>query len=345
MNSLQPIGPVMIDLGGTSVTVEENEKLKHPNTGGIILFTRNFESPEQIKDLIFEIRSSRRGPLLIAVDQEGGRVQRFRQGFTPLPPASRYQDNYEKDQSHALETASLAGWVMASELLAVGIDFSFAPVLDVDSGVSEVIGDRSFSKHPEIVSQLAMAFQRGSRKAGMASVGKHFPGHGDVAPDSHLTLPEDHRPFEALVQRDLLPFRNLITSGLEAIMPAHILYPEVDDRPAGFSEIWIKQILRGQLGFKGAVFSDDLAMEAAAFAGNFTERVQTALQASCDMVLVCNNPEAAEQVLECLVPLPMQTVQQKRLLCMRAKNQTDFPRLVNDPIWTKAKKRLERFYS
>ncbi len=342
MSTHKTIGPVMIDLGGFSLTVEDKEKLNHPSTGGVILFTRNFESREQVRELILEIRNTRPEQLLIAVDQEGGRVQRFRQGFTTLPPASSYGEYYQKDPSQALETTRLAGWLMASELLVVGIDFSFAPVLDVDSGVSEIIGDRSFSQNPEIVSALARAFKQGSGQAGMASVGKHFPGHGDVAPDSHLTLPEDPRSLEKLLERDLCPFQSLISAGLEGIMPAHIIYPRIDDFPAGFSEVWLKQILRNKLGFKGAIFSDDLTMKGAECAGNFSQRAQTALHAGCDMVLVCNNPEGAESVLENLLPMGTQSDRQKRLSRMNARTSIDLAALPGNSTWEIAKQKLEQ---
>jgi len=338
----QTIGPVMIDLDGFSLTVEDKEKLNHPNTGGVILFTRNFESKEQVRELIFDIRAARQGKLLVAVDQEGGRVQRFRQGFTSLPPASYYGKDYQKDPNQALETTRLAGWLMASELLAIGVDFSFAPVLDVDIGLSEIIGDRSFSQNPAIVSSLAAVFKKGMGQAGMASVGKHFPGHGGVAPDSHLTLPKDSRDLDELLERDLRPFQSLILEGLEGIMPAHVVYPQIDDSPAGFSEIWLKQILRRKLGFQGAIFSDDLSMKGAEFVGNFSKRAQTALQAGCDMVLVCNNREGAESVLENLSSIRLLSDQPKRLALMSARMLTDFAALTRNPTWKIAKQKLER---
>lgn len=342
MSTHQTIGSVMIDLAGFSLTVEEKEKLNHQNTGGVILFTRNFESREQVRELILEIRDTRPEQLLIAVDQEGGRVQRFRQGFTALPPASHYGKYYQKDPGQALETTRLAGWLMASELLAVGVDFSFAPVLDVDSGVSEIIGDRSFSQNPEMVSALATAFKQGTEQAGMASAGKHFPGHGDVAPDSHLTFPADPRALEELLERDLCPFKSLISIGLEGIMPAHIIYPRIDDFPAGFSKVWLEQILRRKLGFNGAIFSDDLSMKGAECAGNLPQRAQTALQAGCDMVLVCNNPEGAESVLDNLPPMGTQSDQQKRLSRMKARTSIDLAALPGNPTWKIAKQKLEQ---
>ena len=225
--------------------------------------------------------------MLIAVDQEGGRIQRFREGMTALPAAACYGERYREDKVHALELAASAGWLMACELIAVGVDFSFAPVLDVDCGISEIIGDRAFSDLPEIVSEIALAFRSGMKKAGMAAVGKHFPGHGGVALDSHSALPEDTRTLEQLMARDLPPFRNLIDARLEGIMPAHVVYSRVDGRPAGFSSFWITDLLRRRLGFAGAVFSDDLSMEGAAFAGGYAERARKALEAGCDEMDWC----------------------------------------------------------
>jgi beta-N-acetylhexosaminidase len=286
------IGPVMIDIEGLSLTALDREKIAHPNTGALILFSRNFEAPEQIQGLIQAIRKARKGDILIAVDQEGGRVQRFQNGFSRLPAVARYAEQPE--------LAEAAGWLMAAELLAVDVDFSFAPVLDVDCGVSEIIGNRSFSSDAAQAAQLAAAFRRGMQSAGMAATGKHFPGHGAVALDSHLTLPIDDRNLNSIRQQDLLPFRELISEGLEAIMPAHVVYPQVDKLPAGFSEIWLQKILRQELGFDGAIFSDDLSMAGAAIIGDYTERAGLAQQAGCDMLLVCNNSQAAEQVLDSL---------------------------------------------
>ena len=249
MTKQQPIGSIMLDVSGIELLAHERDILKHPNTGAVILFSRNFQSPEQITALIRSIRSARNGPLLIAVDQEGGRVQRFQHGFTRLPPAASYAAQPELAES--------AGWLMAAELLAVGVDFSFAPVLDVDCGLSQIIGDRAFSTVPEHVCQLASAFRTGMKTAGMAAIGKHFPGHGGVALDSHLTLPIDERHLDSLRTQDLLPFKQLIAEGLEGIMPAHVIYPQIDSQPAGFSSFWIQHILRQELRFEGTVFSDD----------------------------------------------------------------------------------------
>jgi len=290
---------VMIDLNGVELDAEEKERLQHPAVGGIILFSRNYSSKLQVVELVSSIRAATPHPdLLIAVDQEGGRVQRFRDDLTRLPAATMYSAFGTETNSKASDLTESAGWLMAAELLSLGIDFSFAPVLDVDAGVSEVIGDRSFSNDPNTVADLASSFRRGMKRAGMAAVGKHFPGHGAVALDSHLALPEDNRPFEAIEQRDLIPFKKLINEGLEGIMPAHIVYPQIDDKPAGFSPFWIQDVLRNRLSFKGAVFSDDLSMEGAAGCGGFGDRAHAALEAGCDMVLVCNQRDGAAEVLD-----------------------------------------------
>ncbi len=315
MTTPYPLGPVMLDVEGLTLTPHELEKINHPNTGAIILFSRNYQTPQQVTELIKQIRAARNGPILIAVDQEGGRVQRFRDGFTRLPPAAAYENSPELAES--------VGWLMATELLSVGVDFSFAPVLDVDCGVSQIIGDRSFSRDSGLAGQLASLFRKGMNAAGMAATGKHFPGHGAVALDSHLTLPIDNRDLESLRAKDFLPFKQLIEEGLEGIMPAHVLYPNINENPAGFSSFWIQQILRQELKFNGTVFSDDLSMEGAAFAGDYPERARLAQQAGCDMLLVCNNPFAAEQVLESL-PITEDPIREQRLLRMQGKNQNPF---------------------
>jgi beta-N-acetylhexosaminidase len=299
MKQCKLLGPVMLDLQGLSLTPDEKDKLTHPAAGGLILFSRNYESPQQLMNLVGEIRAAR-PEILIAVDHEGGRVQRFREGFTRLPPAARYRETADGQPEISEVAAESAGWLMAAELRSVDIDFSFAPVLDVDSGISDIIGNRAFSSNPFEAATLARAFARGMRRAGMACVGKHFPGHGGVAEDSHLALPIDHRRLEEIENRDLLPFRTLIEFGLEGIMPAHVVYAGVDGRPAGFSPFWIQEVLRRRLGFDGTVFSDDLSMAGAAFAGNYVDRARLALEAGCDMVLVCNMPDAAGEVLESL---------------------------------------------
>ena len=328
-----PIGPVMIDLEGHDLTALDKEKINHPNTGALILFARNYDNPEQIQALIKVIRAARKGDILLAVDQEGGRVQRFQNGFTRLPPAACYAEQPD--------LAEAAGWLMAAEVLAVDVDFSFAPVLDVDCGVSEIIGNRSFSLDCEQAAQLAAAFRKGMRSAGMAATGKHFPGHGGVAADSHLALPIDTRPLSEIRARDLLPFQLLIDEGLEAIMPAHVVYPDVDEMPAGFSRIWLQQILRGELGFDGAIFSDDLSMEGAAGVGDFMDRAQLAQQAGCDMLLVCNNSSAAEQVLDQL-PVRQNSDRERRLQAMRGRAQFNRLELFKTEQWQQVSAQIKQ---
>ncbi len=327
MSQIADFGPLMIDLAGLTLTDVEKDKIQHPNTGAVILFARNYQEPEQVTDLIRHIRSVRDSGLLIAVDQEGGRVQRFREQFTRLPSAAFYAN-----QAQGPELACECGWLMATELISVGLDFSFAPVLDVDSGISEIIGDRSFSKQALTAAEFAGHFRQGMRNAGMAAVGKHFPGHGAVAADSHLALPVDERDFDSIKLKDLLPFKALIEQGLEGIMPAHVIYSQVDPLPAGFSPFWIQEILRKSLGFDGAVFSDDLSMEGAAYVGDYQQRVKTALSAGCDMALVCNNPEAAEQVLDCL-PIRRSSERNAHLRAMLAQNAYPRQELLQSAQW------------
>jgi beta-N-acetylhexosaminidase len=326
----------MLDVAGLTLTQDEKEKINHPNTGAVILFSRNYQDPEQVTELINQIRAARNGNILIAVDQEGGRVQRFQHGFTRLPPAASY--------GQSPELAEPAGWLMAAELLAVGVDFSFAPVLDIDCGVSEIIGNRSFSTDPALATRLSSSFRKGMNQAGMAATGKHFPGHGAVALDSHLTLPIDERDLDSIRTKDLAPFKQLIEEGLEGIMPAHVVYPKVDPNPAGFSPFWIQQILRKELNFNGTVFSDDLSMEGAASVGNFPERARLAQLAGCDMILVCNNPAAAEQVLEAL-PVTQDPVREQRLSRMQGKPQMNREQLMHTEKWQQLSTLINNTYN
>jgi len=289
------LGSVMIDIEGTALTTEDRQLLQHPSVGGVIYFSRNYESPDQISTLSADIRRCR-PEILIAVDQEGGRVQRFRAGFTRLPAMQRFLPLFHKNADAALSLVENCGWLMAVELLAVGVDFSFAPVLDVDDNFCKVIADRSFSSDPDEVTALAGAFMRGMKDAGMATTGKHFPGHGSVAGDSHAVSPTDNRTLDEIHLKDLIPFNALLPS-LNAVMPAHIIFPQLDSLPVGFSSYWLQTQLRNELHFDGVIFSDDLTMEGAAVAGNYGERAIAALSAGCDMVLVCNNRKGALEAL------------------------------------------------
>ena len=288
-------GRLMIDLIGTQLEEEELGLLQNPQVGGVILFSRNFEDRIQLADLVSSIRQIT-PELLIAVDQEGGRVQRFRMGFTPIPPMQKIGDVVINNQEKGLILAQETGWLMASEILACGLDFSFAPVLDIDRNSSKIIGDRAFSDRPEIVCLAAGAFIQGMREAGMSSVGKHFPGHGGVIGDSHLEAPIDTRVLKRIANRDLLPYAQL-SKHLGGIMPAHITYSSIDERSVGFSHYWLHDILRTQMGFEGVIFSDDLSMKGADIAGGFVEKASLALNAGCDMILVCNDRAGVIEVL------------------------------------------------
>ena len=295
-------GPVVLGIEGTELGSADRERLLHPLTGGVILFTRNFESPAQLRALTAEIHAVRAPALLIAVDHEGGRVQRFRDGFTAIPPMCTLGDLWDRDVAGAAREAARLGSTLASELRAHGVDFSFAPVLDLDHGESAVIGDRAFHRNPNAVAHLAAAFHDGLRAGGMAGVGKHFPGHGFVAADSHTEVPVDRRTIAEITVDDLVPFGALVKHGLEAIMPAHVIYPEVDPLPAGYSRKWLLEILRGRLGFDGLVFSDDLGMAGAGLAGesgtgDLVARAEASTTAGCDMVLACNEFAAADYLL------------------------------------------------
>ena len=290
------MGPVMIDCRSLSLQQDERDMLAHPLTGGVILFTRNYESVDQLRALIQDIRGAAGKPLIIAVDHEGGRVQRFRPGFTRLPAMGQILQLTDNDNdADALSYA--CGVIMAYELKQLDIDISFAPVLDIN-GVSNVIGDRGFSPEPEVVSRLAGCLIDGMHAIGMPSTGKHFPGHGSVVADSHIDTPVDERDWQTIQQQDLVPFADLIArQKIDAMMPAHVRFAAIDDKPAGFSPYWLQTILRGKLGFDGVIFSDDLSMEGAAVAGTYPERAEQALAAGCDMVLACNNTAGALAIL------------------------------------------------
>ncbi len=293
------LGPIMLDISGVELDQEDREILSHPSVGGVILFSRNYQSREQLKVLVEQIHELKSPRLLVAVDHEGGRVQRFRDGFTNLPSASTYGLLYDQDPLIARECSYAAGWILASELRAVDIDFSFAPVLDLNRNLNSVIGDRAFHRTPEVVAHLASVFMRAMNDAGMAATGKHFPGHGGVELDSHIDIPIDERDYSSIFKEDLQVFQRLIDQGLNAIMPAHVIYKNVDSNAAGFSSFWLQQVLRERLGFEGTIFSDDLNMVgASSISDSYCERAFKALQAGCDMILICNNRAAAVEIVE-----------------------------------------------
>ncbi len=290
------LGPLMVDIEGLELTKPDIELLQHPLVGGVILFSRNYQDPQQLKRLAKRIHELKTPNLLIAVDQEGGRVQRLRSGFTELPAAAVIGSIYDEDKPRAVSLAERFGWLLAVELRAVGIDFSFAPVLDVFNSKSSVINDRAFHSDPSAIVEIASAFISGLKRGGVAAIGKHFPGHGSVEADSHLELPIDDRSFYDLSNADLVPFRRLAAK-LQGVMPAHVLYPKVDHVAAGFSSVWIQKILRGEYQFQGVVFSDDLSMAGAVSAGDIVERAVAAKQAGCDMILVCNDRASVQQLI------------------------------------------------
>jgi len=330
------LGPVMLDVLGTQLTAKDEARLMHPLVGGVILFARNYQSPGQLTELTAAIHALRTPPLLIAVDHEGGRVQRFREGFTKIPPMRELGKIWDAHPQRARHLAQQAGYVLAAELRACGVDFSFTPVLDVDYGQSSVIGDRAFHSDPQVIAELAHSLLIGLKQGGMHTVGKHFPGHGYVKADSHLAIPVDEREFVDIEMGDLIPFRRMVDCGLTAVMPAHVIYSRVDNRPAGFSPVWLKQILRERLGFEGCVFSDDLSMEGATVAGGIVQRAEAALNAGCDMVLVCNRPDSADELLRGL-NWAMPAASRARLAQMRGKSHPEsLPGLHEQPQFLKA---------
>ena len=290
-------GVLIVDLPGTELTSADRDFLTHTGIAGVLLFTRNYSSRDQLQALVQDIRQVR-SDLILMVDHEGGRVQRFKEGFVRLPAAGQLSRYYQRDPQGALGLARDTSWLMASELLAMDIDLSLAPVLDLDLGKTDIVGDRAFGSEPEQVVQLTTAWIEGVREAGMACVLKHFPGHGNVTGDSHLVLPEDHRSFDEIAATDMQPFREIIGQGADAVMPAHIVFSEVDDQPAGFSRRWLQDILRDQLGFTGVVISDCLTMEGAASAGSFRDRAEQALTAGCDLLILSSRIGAMEVLPE-----------------------------------------------
>lgn len=292
-----PLGPIMVDIEGFELTAEDREILLHPLVGGVILFTRNYADPEQVTALIAAIHALRSPRLLVAVDQEGGRVQRFREGFTRLPALGVIGDIYQEDAERGVQLAHTHAWLMASEQRAAGVDISFAPILDLHPGVSEIIGDRAFGGDVETVTTLNRAYIQGMQAAGMATTAKHFPGHGSVAEDSHIAMPVDKRDVAAIEAYDLQPFQQLADI-YDAVMLAHVIYPAVDALPAGFSGVWVRDWLRQQLQFDGVAFTDDLSMEGAVVMGSYADRAAAAWEAGCDMALVCNNRAGAVEVID-----------------------------------------------
>jgi len=336
-----PPGPVVVDVAGTTLTREEETRLRHPLVGGVILFTRNFETRAQLSALCAAIHDCRDG-LLISVDHEGGRVQRFRtDGFTVLPAMCRLGEVWQEDPLYALDLATRIGYVLASELRACGVDFSFTPVLDLDYGRSSVIGERAFHDTPKAVAKLARALIQGLQVAGMAACGKHFPGHGFVEADSHHAIPVDDRGLDDILFNDAMPYHWLGDLVLPAVMPAHVIYPTLDAAPAGFSRVWIQTVLRQQLQYDGLVFSDDLTMQGATVAGDIHARAQAALTAGCDMVLVCNRPDLADDLLARLT-WDMSPASRERLRRIQPRGLApDWDALQADARYQRAKREIQ----
>jgi beta-N-acetylhexosaminidase len=331
--------PVILDIIGYELNEQEKEVLAHPLVAGVILFTRNYFDLIQLKELVGQIRLYAKKDIVIAVDHEGGRVQRFREGFTALPSVGDLLHNNSMQEAKQLAYSS--GWVMSSELIACDIDFSFAPVLDIN-GISDVIGNRAFAKTPEQVIQLASIYLKAMHDTGMASTGKHFPGHGNVKADSHIALPLDSRCKAEIFNKDILPFKTFIdNNALTAVMPSHVVYDQCDDQPAGFSSYWLQTILRQELKFKGVIISDDLSMHGASFVGNHVTRAKSALQAGCNLILACNDSEAAISILDALTIPKIQdnsAVQQ-----MRYKGNSSLLPLQNNPIWIENQQKILQF--
>jgi beta-N-acetylhexosaminidase len=321
-----PLGPAVIDVVGPVLTDEDRSRLRHPAAGGVILFARNYENPEQLSNLTTEIARLREPELLLCVDHEGGRVQRFREGFSAIPPMRTLGKLWDRDRDAARETARAIAYVVGAELAAHGVDFSFAPVLDLDYGSSSVIGDRALHFDPTAVGALGACIVKGFADAGMGAVGKHFPGHGYAEADSHVAVPRDERKMIEIQRKDIVPFRMTIEAGLAAVMPAHVIYGQVDPEPAGYSKQWLQEVLRGKLGFQGIIFSDDLSMEGASVAGGVPERARAALAAGCDMVLLCNDPAGQQLLLDSLKDIPLANAE--RVERMRKKGGRDLRKSV-----------------
>jgi beta-N-acetylhexosaminidase len=337
-------GPVMLDVVGKTLSADDKRRLAHPMTGGVILFARHYESRAQLIALTDAIRAVRED-LLIAVDHEGGRVQRFRtDGFTVLPSMGKLGALWDSDVLHATKVTTAVGYILAAELRACDIDMSFTPVLDLNYGQSQVIGDRAFHRDPRVVTMLAKSLNHGLALAGMANCGKHFPGHGFATADSHVAMPVDDRPLEAILRDDVAPY-DWLGLALASVIPAHVIYPQVDSKPAGFSQVWLQEVLRGKLRFPGAIFSDDLSMEAARQGGTLTEAASAALHAGCDMVLICNQPEEAEKVLDALRLTPSKE-SQARLKRMRPRGKAlKWSKVVAEPEYLQAQALLRSAFA
>lgn len=330
----------MIDLEGTVLQPIERELLQHPLVGSVILFARNYADPEQLQQLVADIHAVRSPALIVGVDHEGGRVQRFREGFSRLPPARRIGHEYDASPRSGLALARELGWLMAAELREAGVDLSFAPCVDLDYGVSEVIGDRAFHADAAVVGELAVAYMHGMRAAGMVATAKHFPGHGAVVADSHHALPIDRRSLVDL-EPDVRPYRLLIDNGLAGVMVAHVLYPQIDEVPASASRRWIRGYLRNELRFQGVVFADDLSMAGAAAVGGIIERAERALEAGCDVLPVCNHRDSVIALLEGWKPADDAAAALRRVR-LRGKGAVSSGKLRESPEWNAAQRALER---
>jgi beta-N-acetylhexosaminidase len=330
----------MVDVAGLELTPEDREVLRHPLVGSVILFTRNYANSEQLTRLVADIHAVRTPALIVGVDQEGGRVQRFRSGFSALPALRRIGHEFDLDSKHGLTLARSMGWLMAAELRAHGVDLSFAPCVDLDYGVSEVIGDRAFHSNSQAVAQLALAYMQGMKDAGMAATAKHFPGHGAVVADSHQSLPVDRRGWNELGD-ELLPYRRLIANGLPGVMVAHVLFPEVAPEPASLSRRWVQNALREELRFEGAVFTDDLSMGGAVAYGDIVARATAALTAGCDVLPVCNDRPSVAKLLDELV-YEVQPTSHLRLVRMRGRAAPERAELYAGDGWRTSQELLAR---
>ena len=335
-----PPGPVVLDPAGTALTDEDRERLAHPAVGGVILFARNYENPDQLKNLTEEIERLREPALLVCVDHEGGRVQRFREGFTAIPAMRELGRRWDRDRDNARAAARGLAYIIGAELAAHGVDFSFAPVLDLDYGGSSVIGDRALHFDPNAVGALARSLVEGFADAGLGAVAKHFPGHGFATADSHVAVPTDDRTLQEIMKKDVAPYKPAIEAGLAGVMPAHVIYKQVDAEPAGYSKYWLQEILRGKLGFQGLVFSDDLSMEGASVAGGPAERARAALAAGCDLLLLCNDPAGQDLLLDSLKDFSVKNPE--KLDRMRRKGGRDLRKSV---AYREAQQLLEKTFS